>query len=380
MDKRKTVFIVTSHYPPNIGGIESHLQALIEGLRKKNWDVIISTYQPLASKVKTSGVEKRDGLIIYRMPWPGFNLVHKLFPYPFLEFLYLFPGLFIISLFSLIRHRKKIKVIHCQGLVPTVVGLILGKIFFKRVICSTHNLYFFPKKGLYKNFSRFIFSSVDKTLTPSNAAKEELIKIGVSREKVQFFRYWINLEKFKPLNKKNAKQKLGWDRFTIFFVGRLIGTKGVGILLEVIKKMKSNIDFVIAGTGPLESEIRQTTKKHPNLHYLGRVENQDLPIFYSAADLVVVPSLVDEGFGFVVMEAVACGTPVIASNRGGLSDAVSEETGRLFEPTVDQLKSSIEYFLSHQSILKKMGTNCREYALDDFSESNIEDILRVYGQ
>jgi len=373
------VLIITSHYPPNIGGVESHLQALIEGLKKTNWDVVISTYQPLASKIKVSKIEKGKGLIIYRMPWIGFNLVHRLFPYPILEFLYLFPGLFFISSYSLIRHSKKIGVIHGQGLVPTIVALILGRIFSKKVISSTHNLYFFPENGLYKDFSKFIFSSADKVLTPSKAAKVELIRIGVPTEKIQFFRYWINLEKFAPTNKKIAKQKLNWDKFTIFFVGRLIETKGVGVLLEVIKKTKSNINFVIAGTGPLASEVEKTAKAGFNLRYLGRIENQNLPKFYSAADLVVVPSLVDEGFGFVVMEAVACGTPVLASDRGGLSDAVSKSTGRLFEPTVDELRSAINNIFSHPNTLKEMEVNCRKYALKNFSEENIEDIIKVYG-
>ena len=79
------VLIITSHYPPNIGGVESHLQSLIDGLKKKSWKIIISTYQPLASKIRVSKVERGEKLIIYRISWPGFNLVHTLFHYPFLN-------------------------------------------------------------------------------------------------------------------------------------------------------------------------------------------------------------------------------------------------------------------------------------------------------
>lgn len=376
--KDKGVLIITSHYPPNIGGVESYLQALIDGLRKRDWEVIISTYQPLASKIKASSVEKGEKLIIYRMKWPGFNLVHTLFPYPILEFLYLFPGLFFISLQSLIRHYKQIKVIHCQGLVPTVIGLILGKFFLKRVISSTHNLYFFPKSGLYKTFSKIIFSSVDQVLTPSKAAEKELIKIGVPIQKIKPFRYWIDLKIFSPVNKQIAKSKVGWIGFTIFFVGRLIETKGVNILLEVVQEIK-DVNFVIAGTGPLELVVKQSADRYPNLEYIGRVENQNLPVYYSGADLVLVPSLVDEGFGFVVMESTACGTPVLAANRGGLSDAVSRSNGWLSEPTAEQMKKAINYLLSHKNVLKKIEVSCRKYALDSFSETNIKDILKVYG-
>lgn len=372
------VLIITSHYPPNIGGVESHLQALIDGLRSRNWEVIISTYQPLASKIKASRVEKRENLTIYRMRWPGFNLVHTLFNYPILEFLYLFPGLFLVSLRSLIKH-KNITVIHGQGLVPSVVGLILGKIFSKRVVSSIHNLYFFPKNGLYKNFARIIFSSVDQVLTPSNAARKELLKIGVPQQRVGDFRYWIDLKIFTPNNKQNAKRKLSYfNKLTIFFVGRLIETKGVNLLLEIVKRIQ-NINFVIAGTGPLELMIRKVADKYPNLHYLGRIENQSLPLYYSAADLVIVPSLVDEGFGFVVMEAVACGTPVLVSNRGGLLDAVSVKTGLVFEPTIYQLEKKLNYITLHKKTLKNLEKNCRKYALSNFSAKNIEDIIKIYG-
>lgn len=372
------VLIVTSHYPPNIGGIESHLQALIEGLIRKGWKIIISTYQPLASRTRASRIEKNEGLIIYRMPWPGFNLIHTLFPYPILEFLYLFPGLFLITLFSIIKHNNKIRVVHCQGLVPTVVGLILGRLFFKKVISSTHNLYFFPDEGLYKSFSKLIFSLVDEVLAPTQVAKGELLRIGVPFKKVHIFRYWINLKKFKPIDKKTAKKKLKWDSFTLFFVGRLIETKGVGVLLEFIKNTKCKINLVIAGTGPMEQSIEKIQKESPKLVYLGRIENSNLPIYYSAADLVVVPSLVDEGFGFVVMESVACGTPVLASNKGGLSDAVSKETGLLFNPTPDNLEKNLTYFLNHKDILKKIEKNCRKYAQNNFSEDNINDIIKYY--
>src|SRR3989344_3694636 len=160
MNKRN-VLIITSHYPPNIGGVESHLQALVTALNKYGWGVLISTYQPLASSDSAPLIETKPGFKCFRLPWLGFNIVHILTNYPALEFFYLFPGLLILSFLVLVRYFKIIDVIHCQGLVPTAVGILLGKIFKKRVISSTHNLYFFPQNGLYKNFSKIIFSSAD---------------------------------------------------------------------------------------------------------------------------------------------------------------------------------------------------------------------------
>lgn len=373
----KNVLIITSHYPPNMGGVETHLQALVAGLIERKWKVIVSTYQPLAQSRMASFMEEKNGFTIYRFPWLAFNIFHKLNPYPVLEFLFLFPGLFLMTLIVLIKHPR-IDVIHCQGLVPSVIGAFMKFIFQKRVITSTHNLYFFPKEGLYPFFARLFFSLSDKVLTPTRFAKEELMKLGVSSKKVSVFHYWIDLESFSPKNKLKIRKKLKWEKFTVLFVGRLIETKGVKLLLDLLPKLHKKIQLIIIGTGPLTDEVKKAEKRSSNIKYLGRIENNDLPVYYSAADLVVVPSLVDEGFGFVVMEALACGTPALASKKGGLIDAVSPKTGRLVEPTARDFKVAIGRLFSNPAEVNYLKSNCRDYALKNFSDKNILDIIRIY--
>lgn len=374
----KSVLIITTHYPPNIGGVESHLQALVSGIAKRHWDVLISTYQPLASFQITPIVEKQPGVIIYRMPWLSFNVFHELARYPILEFIFLFPGLMLITFYVFVKHFREIEVIHCQGLISTVAGLVISKIFKKRVISSIHNLYFFPKNGLYPQFSKIIFSSVNSVLVPTKISKRELESIGVPSQKIQIFRYWINLNIFMPINKERARSKLGWDKFTVFFVGRLIETKGVLLLLNVFNRIDPNINLVIAGSGPLSQTVKKVAAKIPNLKFLGRIENAKLPLYYNAANLVAVPSIVDEGFGFVVMEAIACGTPVLASNKGGLEDAVSLTTGKLIKPTVNNFVKEIERFYEDTAGIRRLTRNCRAYAVRNFSEKNILDIITAY--
>lgn len=375
--KEKKVLIITSHYPPNIGGVENHLQELVAGLLKRKWKVIISTYQPLAQSRITSFVEERGGFTIYRFPWLGFNIFHKLAPYPALEFLFLFPGLFLMTFIVLIKHPK-LNVIHCQGLIPAAIGVFMKFLFQKRVIASTHNLYFFPKRGLYPFFARLFFNQTDKVLTPTIFAKDELLRIGVPLRKVGIFHYWIDLDKFCPKEKIKLRKKIKWDKFTVLFVGRLIETKGIKLLLKLLPKLNKKIQLVIIGTGPLTNEIKRAKKEFLNLKYLGGVNNNDLPTYYSAADLVVVPSLVDEGFGFVVMESLACGTPVLASKKGGLVDAVSPKTGRLVEPNAQNFKEAIEHLFNNPDEINYLKSNCREYAMKNFSNKNISDIIRIY--
>ncbi len=374
----KGVLIITSHYPPNIGGVESHLQALVAGLAKFKWNVFISTYQPLASSKTAPLFEKRENFRCFRLPWFGFNIVHKLTNYPALEFIYLFPGLFLISFFVLIRYKSQIDVIHSQGLVPTAVGILLSKIFGKRVVSSTHNLYFFPKKGLYPLVSRFIFLQSNQILTPTNFAKRELVKLGVLGNKISVFHYWIDLAHFSPINKPKAREELKWSKFTILFVGRLIETKGIILLLEAFLEIDSSIQLVVIGDGPLRDYVINASNKSTNIKYLGRVENDRLVPFYSGADLILVPSIVDEGFGFVIMEAIACGTPVIASKKGGLSDALTPAIGKLIEPTVFNLKKWIEHFFHSRQKLNDLTSNTRKYATENFGENNIKEIIRAY--
>lgn len=378
-NSNSTVLIITSHFPPNIGGVESHLQALVDGLVEKNWQVIISTYQPLASPKKAPAVEKQKNKIIYRQKWPGFNLVHKLTPYPILELLYLFPGLFLGTLNVLRKYNTDISVIHCQGLVPTVIGVMLGRIFSKRVIASTHNLYFFPLSGLYSLAAKQIFSRVDKILVPTEIAKTELLRIGIPLQKIGFFRYWIDLNRFTPSLKTRAKERLKWQGFSVLFVGRLIPTKGVLILLDTIKSLRGKVKLIIAGDGALNERVKKAQQAYPEkINFLGRIENTQLPLYYSGADIVVVPSTVDEGWGFVVMEAVACGTPVIASNKGGLSDAVSPLIGRLVPANAPAFKKALEFFYQNQTERIKLQVACRKYASTHFGKENIKDIIHYY--
>lgn len=376
--REKKVLIITSHYPPNIGGVENHLQELVAGLLERKWKVIVSTYQPLAQSRMAPFREERAGFTIYRFPWIGFNIFHKLAPYPALEFLFLFPGLFLMTFFALIKHPN-VNVIHCQGLVPSTIGVFMKFLFQKRVIASTHNLYFFPTNGLYPFFARLFFSLTDKVLTPTVFAKEELLKIGVSAKKVAIFHYWIDLEKFCPKEKLKIRKRLKWDKFTILFVGRLIETKGIKLLLQLLPNLNKKIQLVVIGTGPMGREIKRAEKHFLNFKYLGGIENNNLPDFYSAADLVVVPSLVDEGFGFVAMEALACGTPVLASKKGGLLDAVSTKTGKLVEPNGQNFKKAIERLFYNPTELNYLKSNCREYVLKNFSNKNILDIIKTYG-
>lgn len=362
---------LTAHFPPNVGGVETHLDDLIKALIKRDWEVFVLTYRPLTTNAKWDMYEKETKVEIFRIPWLP-NLFYKLVKTPILEFIYLLPGLFLATLFVLFL--KKIDVIHAHGLVAGFVAVVWGKLFCKRVIISTHSIYHFSKSGLYRNFAKWIFTSADKSLGLSKQATDEIRSLGIPANKVGNFTYWIDTKKFQ------IKKNLGWkDKFTVLFVGRLVEEKGVNELLESVKVWNDDIILKIIGSGPLENEVKRVAAKYKNVEFLGIVDQDKLPLYYSGSDILIVPSTSEEGFGRVILESLSCGTPVIGSNRGAIPEAMDETVGKLIKVTPNNIKEAVEYFYENRERLKKLAQNCRAFAERRYSEENVQAIIKSYS-
>ena len=356
---------LTVHFSPNLGGVETHLDNLVGELSRKH-RVFVLTYRPLSVKANWRIWEKHKNIQIFRLPWlPG--LFNKLSKIPAGEFLYLVPGLFLILPFVLFFFRPD--VIHAHGLSSGFVGTFWGKVFGIRIVISTHSIYHFPKSGIYHRLAKWIFSIADFNLCLSNQSVAELVSLGVPQDKVGRFTYWVDLAKFKPV--PNAKAKLGWTRqFVVLFVGRLVAEKGIPELLEAAKKFNPGISLKIAGSGPLEGQVKK--------YYIGRISQDLLPLYYSAADLTIIPSTHEEGFGRVIIESLACGTPVIASNRGAIPEAMNNTVGKLISITPKNIIETINYFFLHQEQLTPLSKQARIYAFSKYNKINVEQIISAY--
>lgn len=380
--KKETVLILSPFFRPNIGGVETHLDDLTEYLRKHGHKVFVITYQPLTTKVHAPKLGKKENLEIRRIRWFGYNWFHKLEPYPLLEFLYLFPGLFIYSFFFLLKNRKKIDVIHTQGFVPSAVGKILNSFFKIHSVASVHTVYDLKKKPLLGKIFSWILESYDKILLVSKGAKEELLPFGLDQKKSKIFTYWASQDRFKPLDKNQCKKQVGWDnKFVVLFVGRLIKIKGAHVLVEAARKVNKNIflAFIVTGTYEDFLEITNQSKLDENIIYVGHVDYSVLNLYYNAADILAVPSQYEEGFARVNLEAMLCGTPVIASNKGCLPEIINSNVGELVEPpTADEFAKRIEYYYNHPVKLRQLSENCSKYARERFSEDNAKIIEESY--
>src|SRR5689334_12226974 len=155
------VLQISPHFSPNIGGVETHLDDLVLALNNKKHKVFVLTYQPLQTRTQWKLFEKRNQIKIFRIPWiPGF--FYKFVDKPLLEFLYLFPGLFLVT--PIIVFIEKPKVLHAHGLVAGIIAVFSGKVFIIRSLISTHNIYNFPTSGVQRRLIGWIFSNVDSVL------------------------------------------------------------------------------------------------------------------------------------------------------------------------------------------------------------------------
>lgn len=229
---KKTILIICPFASPNIGGVETHLDKLIHELVGSGYYVVLITYQPLTTDSWGESFESGEGYEIHRMKWFGMDLFPKLEQYFPLQFMYLFPGLFLKSLIYYIRNYSKVDVIHAHGLVAATIAVILKHIHRVRIVLSTHAIYDFKRRNLLSFFVKKILSPFDKILAVSVVSQRELIDMGFDEEKVGYFRNWVDTELFSPhkvlLHEPGAKN----NEFNILFVGRFIPQKGVRLILE----------------------------------------------------------------------------------------------------------------------------------------------------
>lgn len=377
--RSKNILILTPFFSPNIGGVETHLDDLVIKLDELNYHIFVHTYSPITTpniKWKTKETLGKN-IKIRRYSWFGKQLFHKIEKYPFFDFLYLTPYLFIRVFFWMLFNSYKVDIIHAQGLNASLAGLFLNKIFNKKLITSIHAIYETPPKSITAILAAKVLNQSNQILTLSTASQIELLGFGVNPNKLHVYKYWIQVSNFHQTDKKTARRKINIEnKFTILFVGRLIKKKGVRLLVDVAKQLL-NINFIFIGNGP-ESEYLDSLSNYSNIKFFGRIPNNKLINYYNSSDIFCIPSLYEEGFGRVIMEAVACGLPVVGSNKGGITEALDQSVSILTTPTFKNIKSAIDIISKDKKLYQKLQSNTIKFAKENFNSKNINLITKYY--
>jgi len=212
---------------------------------------------------------------------------------------------------------------------------------------------------------------VDRYIALTNFAKDKFIEGSLPANKIVVKPNFVVSE--PPEGQK--------DDGHFLFVGRLSSEKGIGTLLAAQKMHKQ--DLHVAGDGPLKEQVLRQASALPSLRALGRLDRDDVRAEMLSARALVFPSEWYEGFPMTLVEAFACGLPVIASRLGSMAEIVEDGvTGLFFEPgQATDLAAKMRWASAHSDEMRRMGLNARrEYEAKYTPERNYEMLMDIYEQ
>lgn len=217
---------------------------------------------------------------------------------------------------------------------------------------------------LYKRLQ--VYRLFDIIICPSYFLKEVLDTDPVLKEKTRMIRNFVDVSIKKQMEKEDY----------VLYFGRFSKEKGIGTLLEACRELKE-IPFVFAGSGPMEEQINQCQ----NIRNVGFLNGKDLYEVIAKARFTVFPSECFENCPFTVMESLVCGTPVIASNLGGIPELIKENvTGQLFEcGNAGALRERIETLWKDRNWQKAWAENCTRVEFDSLL-SYTNKIINLYRE
>jgi D-inositol-3-phosphate glycosyltransferase len=240
------------------------------------------------------------------------------------------------------------------------------------------------REGSYRlEGERKVIDRADRIIAATPAEKAQLEWLyNVDPLKVTVIPPGVDASHFYPISADEARQFIGLapDDRMILFVGRIEPLKGVATLIQAVaclalKNLKEPVHLAVIGGDPeaitdeMSEEMVRLQKLCDELTvgkmvvFLGKRGQDTLPYYYSAAEVVVMPSFY-ESFGMVALEAMACGTPVIASQVGGLAFLVQDGITGYTVPAEDHIAlcEKLTALLGEESLRRQMGRNAAEYA------------------
>jgi len=248
-------------------------------------------------------------------------------------------------------------IIHAHGMYTPPVGLVAKLLSQKLnipyvVTChgSDINLAMPKAAELYND----VLENAGKVIFVSNALLNKAKSLGYSGSNSVVIPNGIEPDLFKPLDKEKIKRELELNKKVVGFVGGLKPIKRANKFSEIFENIssKQEVEFLVVGDGELRKKVeKECEQKNLNVKFVGRVPNDEVPYYMNAMDVMILPSR-NEGFGSVIIEAQACGVPVVGSSNGGIPEVIGDggivvEEGedfekRFAEAVVEMLKNPIE--------------------------------------
>jgi glycosyltransferase involved in cell wall biosynthesis len=232
-----------------------------------------------------------------------------------------------------------------------VAAVMLGKYFNKPVVVTARgtDVNLLPRYRIPRKFILWAAEHARAVITVCSYLKDELVGMGVRPGHITPLRNGVDLQRFAPLDREQARAALGVAGFTLLSVGQLVAHKGHDLAIRALALLPG-VSLLVAGSGPDRARLEALARQlgvADRVRLVGPVPQPELRDYYNAADLLVLASE-REGWANVLLESMACGTPVVASAVCGTPEVVTApEAGRLMAArTPDSLAEAVRLLRS----------------------------------
>lgn len=392
LQSRGKIALISVHGDPAIdigkeeaGGQNVYVRKVGEALAEQGWQVDMFTRRSDAEQAEI--VEHNSNCRTIRLTAGPQKFVarQKIFDYlpEFLESFFRFQH----------QQRTIYPIVHTNYWLSAWVGMEIKKRQIIRHLHTYHSLGAVKYKSINTipiiaktrlAIEKKCLETADVIIATSPQEKEHMRSLVSTKGNIEVIPCGTDIKCFGSVSQEESREKLNLtaEEKVILYVGRFDPRKGIETLVRAVGQDKvkrhQNLKLIIVGGSTpgrkdgkererIEKIVRELGIENITI-FAGRIEHQDLAYYYSAADICVVPSHY-EPFGLVAIEAMASGTPVIASEVGGLKyTVVDRETGLLVPPQDRQaFAEAIDSILSDKSWCRQLGENARARVKSKFS-------------
>jgi glycosyltransferase involved in cell wall biosynthesis len=379
------VAMFSDYYPPHLGGgVEKVVFELSRGLSSAGANVDVFTLQTAGGPC----LEEAGGVRVHRVP--ALQMTKLLGLQSAAS-----PRLVTYAVDQLMRLRPDVIHVHNRFFFTSLIAAAAAKALNIPLITTLHlgSLEALPLPqrlpvlAYERLLGRTIIQASERVIAVSQAVADYTRRLGATPEKTQVQPNAVDSDAFRP----RLTARKGPPR--IAFVGRLIQNKGPQYLMAAIPRLVERepaAEFWFVGDGPMRACLEETAQNlgvAENVRFLG--VRQDVAGLLNESDIFVRPSLM-EGMPLTVLEAMACGLPVVATPVGGTAELVTEgKTGLLVPPrNVDALTTALQRLIDSPQLRAELGANGRRLVEKDYGWQRIsretlavyEDVLQARGR
>lgn len=378
------IILFSSRFLPNVGGVEFFTANLGEHLAERGHEVVIVTTEPAGSASSDARRRIGDGSMEVlrlesfgpaRMPFVKRNARNR-------------------EILSQLKRRAPFHaLINTRFYDLSTIAARLCKQVGARPVLIDHGTGYIK----FKSSALSLASKVTEHAITANLKRYPINYYGVSRDASQ----WLStfgitscgeihnaIDSTGFIAQKSARGfreefEVGENTICVAYAARLLADKGADVMLGAARKLQgdSRIHFFLAGSGPLEGEVRQAAEEIQNLDYVGMLDHADLAALLSACDVFCLPTRYSEGLPTSLLEGAACSCALVASHAGGVDEIIpTEDHGIILEHAeTPDLVSALQSLADDPARMRVLQLTGHDYASEHFSwESTTKELLGAF--